>query len=184
VIESREVEEDETKGERLVDAGQVAEVVGLGAIKYFDLSHSLNSDYTFDLDTMLSLEGNTAPYMMYAYARVRSIGRKAGIDFAKLPADAPITLEHPTEIALAKKLAHFAEKFAMVEAELRPNVLTDYLYELAKTFSRFYDKKLGVRVIDASPEPLRLSRLRLCDLTARTLRLGLSLLGIETIEKM
>jgi len=184
VIESRAADDEDSAGVRLVDAGQVAEVVGMGAIKYFDLSHSLSSDYTFDLDTMLSLEGNTAPYMMYAYARIRSIGRKARVDFARLPSDAPIILEHPTEIALAKKLTEFAEKFAVVEGELRPNVLTDYLYDLAKSFSRFYDKKLGVRVIDASPEAVRISRLRLCDLTARTLKLGLFLLGIDTIEQM
>lgn len=184
VIESRTDGDDDETESSIVDADQVAEVVGLGAIKYFDLSHSLSSDYTFDVDTMLSLEGNTAPYMMYAYARIRSIGRKAGVDFSALSSDVPIVLEHPTEIALAKKLTQFAEKFAVVENELRPNVLTDYLYELAKTFSRFYDKKLGVRVIDASPESVRLSRLRLCDLAARTLKLGLYLLGIETIEQM
>jgi arginyl-tRNA synthetase len=184
VIESRATVDDDTAPSKSVQTEEVAEVVGLGAIKYFDLSHSLSSDYTFDIDTMLSLEGNTAPYMMYAYARIRSIGRKAEIDFAELSADAAIVLEHPTEIALAKKLVQFAEKFAIVESELRPNVLTDYLYELAKSFSRFYDKKLGVRVIDASPESLRVSRLRLCDLTARTLKLGLFLLGIQTIEHM
>jgi arginyl-tRNA synthetase len=132
---------------------------------------------------MLNLEGNTAPYMLYAYARVRSIGRKAGVDFSALP-PGPLILEHPTEIALAKKLLQFADVVAIVANELRPNVLTDYLYDLAKVFSRFYDKKVGVRVIDASPESLRLSRLRLCDLTARVLRLGLRLLGISTIEQM
>lgn len=161
----------------------IAEAVGLAAIKYFDLSHSLSSDYRFDPDTMLNLEGNTAPYMLYAYARVRSIGRKAGIDFADLPA-VPVILEHPSEIALAKRLLQFADTVEIVARELKPNVLTDYLYELAKVFSRFYDKKLGVRVIDASPEAVRLSRLRLCDLTARVLRIGLSLLGISTIEQM
>jgi arginyl-tRNA synthetase len=184
IIENRAPADEDDAAPVVVEAQQVAEVVGLGAIKYFDLSHSLSSDYTFDIDTMLSLEGNTAPYMMYAYARIRSIGRKAGVDFAALSSNAPIVLEHPTEIALAKKLVQFAEKFAVVESDLRPNVLTDYLYDLAKSFSRFYDKKLGVRVIDASPESLRLSRLRLCDLTARTLKLGLFLLGIDTIEQM
>jgi len=164
--------------------GEVAETVGLGAVKYFDLSHSLTSDYRFVLDTMLSLEGNTAPYMLYAYARIRSIGRKAGVDFSALPHDAPILLEHATEIALAKKLVQFAEALEAASADFRPNLLTDYLYELSKTFSRFYDKKLGVRVIDASPEEVRLSRLRLCDLTARTLKLGLSLLGLKTVEQM
>ncbi len=163
---------------------QISERIGLAAVKYFDLSHSLSSDYKFDLDTMLNLEGNTAPYMLYAYARIRSIGRKAGIDFAGLPGDAPMVLEHPSEIALGKKLLQFADVVGLVSRELRPNALTDYLFELSKTFSRFYDKKLGVRVIDASPESVRMSRLRLCDLTARVLRLGLGLLGIETVEQM
>ena len=133
---------------------------------------------------MLSMEGNTAPYMLYAYARICSIGRKAGVDYASLPGDAPIVLEHPSEIRLARKLLQFAETLELVARELKSNVLTDYLYDLAKVFSRFYDKKLGVRVIDASPEAVRTSRLRLCDLTARVLLLGLGLLGIETVEQM
>ena len=162
----------------------IAETVGLAAVKYFDLSHSMTSDYRFDLDTMLAMEGNTAPYMLYAYARIRSIGRKAGVDFRELPSDVPILLDHPSEIALAKKLLQFADAIEVVGRELRPNVLTDYLYDLAKAFSRFYDKKLGVRVIDATPESVRTSRLRLCDTAARVLRLGLRLLGIDTIEQM
>ena len=105
-------------------------------------------------------------------------------DFRELPADAAVNLEHPSEIALAKKILQFADALEVVGRELKPNVLTDYLYDLAKAFSRFYDKKLGVRVIDASPESVRISRLRLCDITARVLRLGLRLLGIDTIEQM
>lgn len=184
VLASRSGDDEESESFGAEESAAVAEAVGLGAIKYFDLSHAMNSDYAFDIGTMLSLEGNTAPYMMYAYARIRSIGRKAGVDFATLTSGANLVLEHPAEIALAKKLLQFAEKIELVGRELRPNVLTDYLYELAKAFSRFYDKKLGVRVIDASPEAVRLSRLRLCDLTARVLRLGLRLLGIGTIERM
>ncbi len=163
---------------------EIAAAISVGAVKYFDLSHNLSSDYKFDWDTMLSLEGNTAPYMLYAYARVRSIGRKAGIDFATLPTDAPYILEHDAEIRLARTILRFAETVHQVAADLRPNVLTDYLYDLSKAFSLFYDRKHGVRIIDAEPEPIRLSRLRLCDLTARTLRLGLSLLGIKTVEQM
>ncbi len=161
---------------------EIAERVGLAAIKYFDLSHAINSDYKFDLDSMLAMDGNTAPYMMYAYTRIRSIGRKAGVDWSSL--DAPLVLEHPTEIALAKRLLPFVDTLDTVANELRVNALTEYLYELAKTFSRFYDRKLGVRVIDAESEVVRLSRLRLCDLTARVLRLGLTLLGIATVEEM
>ncbi len=178
---------DEAKGGRSFSTEQVdriAETVGLAAVKYFDLSHSLSSDYKFELDTMLALEGNTAPYLLYAFARIRSIGRKAGIDWSSLPGGGSLVIEHPAEIALAKKLLRFAETLDVVSRELHPNVLTDYLFELSKTFSRFYDKKLGVRVIDASPPDLRESRLRLCDLTARTLRIGLHLLGIETLEQM
>lgn len=184
---------DESKGIDEVAAGRdftadqaqrIAETVGLAAVKYFDLSHGLSSDYKFDLDTMLSLDGNTAPYMLYAYARVRSIGRKAGVDFERWSAATKTVLEHQAEVALATKLLQFAETLEAVTTELKPNMLTDYLFELSKVFSRFYDKKLGVRVIDASPEDVRNSRLRLCDLTARTLRLGLNLLGINTLEQM
>ena len=92
----------------------IAETVGLAAVKYFDLSHSLASDYKFDFATMLSLEGNTAPYMLYAYARIRSIARKADVDFAALPSDAPIALEHPSEVALALKLLQFSDTVGTV----------------------------------------------------------------------
>jgi arginyl-tRNA synthetase len=122
--------------------------------------------------------------MLYAYARIASIGRRAGVDFEALPDNAPIVLTEAVEIALGKKLLQFADVIESVARELRPNVLTDYLYDLAKSFSRFYDRKLGVRVVDASPESVRMSRLRLCSLTARVLRLGLDLLGIQTVEQM
>ncbi len=177
-------EQDRDGGFSEAQAAKTAEIVGIGAVKYFDLAHARQSDYKFDIDHMLAMEGNTAPYMMYAYARIRSIGRKAGVAVGALPADEPILLEHPTEIALAVKLVQFSETLHGIARELRPNVLTEYLYELAKAFSRFYDKKNGVRVIDATPESVRNSRLRLCDLTARTLKLGLGLLGIETVERM
>ena len=178
-------EDDPDKGRNLTPAqmDHIAETVGISAIKYYDLSHGLTTDYKFEWDTMLSLEGNTAPYMLYAYARIRSIGRKAGAELAALPPDAPIVVEHESEIALAKALLRFGETVEQLVADLRPNVLTDYLFTLSKTFSRFYDRKHGVRVIDA-PEPARTSRLKLCDLTARTLKLGLGLLGIESLEQM
>ncbi len=163
---------------------EIAEAVGIGAIKYFDLSHALNSDYRFDWDHMLAMEGNTAPYLMYAYARIRSIGRKANVDYDSLDTFAPIVLEHGSEIKLGKVLLRFAETVDMVARDLKPNILTDYLFDLSKAFSTFYDRRNGVRVIDAEPESLKLSRLRLCDLTARTLRIGLGLLGIRTVEKM
>ncbi len=166
------------------EAAKTAEIVGIGAVKYFDLAHARQSDYKFDLDHMLAMEGNTAPYMMYAYARIRSIARKAGVEMEDLSTAEPILVEHPAEIALAVKLVQFPETLRGIARELRPNVLTEYLYDLARAFSRFYDKKNGVRVIDATPENVRNSRLRLCDLTARTLKLGLGLLGIETVDRM
>jgi arginyl-tRNA synthetase len=106
------------------------------------------------------------------------------VDFARLPTDAPFLLQHETEIALAKIILRFSGVIAQLVSDLRPNLLTDYLFELSKAFSRFYDRKLGVRVIDASPEEVRVSRLRLCDLTARVIKTGLHLLGIETLEQM
>lgn len=163
---------------------EMAGVIGVGAIKYADLSHNLTSDYVFDWDTMLALTGNTAPYMLYAYARIRSIGRKAGIDFETLPADLPLVVEHESEIALAKQLLNFGTVIRQVSDELRPHYLTEYLYNLSRAFSTFYDRERGVRVVDAEPENVRLSRLRLCDLTARTLKLGLNLLGIRVLEQM
>ncbi|MFQ5353159.1 MAG: arginine--tRNA ligase, partial [Candidatus Binatia bacterium] len=166
------------------EAAKTAEVVGIGAVKYFDLAHARQSDYKFDLDHMLAMEGNTAPYMMYAYARIRSIARKAGVEMKAIATGEPILVDHPAEIALAVKLVQLPETLHGIARELRPNVLTEYLYDLARAFSRFYDKKNGVRVIDATPENVRNSRLRLCDLTARTLKLGLGLLGIETVERM
>jgi len=163
---------------------EMAAVVGVGAIKYADLSHNLTTDYVFDWDTMLAMNGNTAPYMLYAYARVRSIGRKAGIDFEALPTDLELVVEHESEIALVKELLNFGSVIRQVSEELRPHHLTDYLYNLSRAFSTFYDRERGVRVLDAAPETVRQSRLRLCDLTARTLKLGLDLLGIRVLEQM
>jgi arginyl-tRNA synthetase len=163
---------------------EVAAVVGIGAVKYSDLSHNLASDYVFDWDTMLAMEGNTAPYMLYAYARIRSIGRRAGIDWDALPADTPLRVEHESEIGLARKLLEFGSVLGQVSAELKPHFLTDYLYELSRAFNTFYDRIHGVRVIDAETAELRASRLRLCDLTARTLRQGIHLLGIRVLEEM
>ena len=183
VVEANEHDDAKARGLTAAARAKVAETVGMAAVKYFDLSHNLASDYKFNFDHMLAMEGNTAPYMLYAYARIRSIGRKAGLDYADLPADTAIVLEHESELKLGKTLARFPDVIAAVAAELKPNMLTDYLFELSKAFSLFYDRVRGVRVIDA-PEAFRMSRLRLCDLTARTLKLGLGLLGIKTLEQM
>jgi arginyl-tRNA synthetase len=133
---------------------------------------------------MLALQGNTAPYMMYAYARIRSIYRKAAERIGSPDVYAPgvtLALGDPTERALALCLARFREAIDVVASELTPHVLCTYLYELAGAFMRFYE---SCPVLAAEDEATRLSRLRLCDLTARTLRLGLGLLGIEVIERM
>ena len=184
VIERNEADPAKHRGFSPEKINEIAETVGIAAVRYFDLSHNLASDYRFDWDTMLAMDGNTAPYMLYAYARIRSIGREAGVNFDELPADAPIILEHPAEIGLAKTLLEFPDRVDAAARDLRPNVLTDYLYDLSKAFNVFYDRKHGVRVKDAQPDEVRLSRLRLCDLTARTLKLGLGLLGIGTVERM
>jgi len=156
----------------------IARAVGIGAVKYADLSQNRASDYVFSWDKMLSLDGNTAPYMQYAYARIRSIFRKGGL--AGQESAGEIVLADPAERALALKLAQFPEALAVVAADCLPNVLCAYLYDLAGKFMGFYENCPVLQ----SEEPLRSSRLRLCELTARTIRTGLDLLGIETIEQM
>ena len=160
----------------------VAEVVGLGGIKYADLKHNRDSDYIFDLDKMLAKQGDTATYMQYAYARVNGIFRKGGIDREELRThQQSLNLIEPTEIALAMKINRYSEILESVAAEARPNYLTNYLYELADLFSTFYDV---CPVLKAEDEAVRTSRLLLSDLTARVVQNGLSLLGIRTCERM
>ncbi|MEY2984249.1 MAG: arginyl-tRNA-synthetase [Cyanobacteriota bacterium] len=157
----------------------VAQRVGIAAVKYADLSQNRTSDYIFSFDKMLALQGNTAPYMLYAYARIQSISREGGIDFSQLSAG-EIVLADETELALAKHLLQFADVIATVETMFLPNRLCDYLYELSKTFNRFYENCPVLKAED----PQRRSRLLLCDLTAKTLKLGLSLLGIPVLSRM
>ena len=158
---------------------RIAHIVGIGAVKYADLSQNRTSDYVFSFDKMLSLEGNTAPYMQYAYARIRSIFRKGGVDPADLAAS-PIAVAEPAERALALKLVQLAETLQAVADECLPNLLCSHLYDLAVAFTSFYESCPVLK----SDEPLRSSRLALCDLTARTIRTGLGLLGIETVDQM
>jgi arginyl-tRNA synthetase len=153
----------------------IAHAVGIGAVKYADLSKDRLSDYVFSFDKMLALDGNTAPYLQYAHARVRSIFRKAG--GAKPGA---IRLESPFELALAKHILRLGEVIDLVARELKPHHLCAYLYELATKFSGFFE---NCPVIQSEPAT-RGSRLALCDLTARTLELGLDLLGIEHPDQM
>ncbi|WP_088892266.1 arginine--tRNA ligase [Leptolyngbya ohadii] len=177
-LEARLKEEERQETPEFID--HVAKVVGISAIKYADLSQNRTSNYIFDYDKMLALQGNTAPYMLYAYVRVQGISRKGGIDFTQLGADAPIVLKEETELALAKYLLQFDQTLEAVEADLLPNRLCEYLFELSKKFNQFYDR---CPVLQAE-EPLRTSRLILCDLTARTIKQGLSLLGIPVLERM
>lgn len=151
----------------------VARAVGIGAVKYFDLSKDRVSDYVFSWDHMLSLDGNSGPYLMYAYARVCGIFRKYG--GSPPPPDAPISIGQPAELALAKHLLRLGEVLDAVARELKPHLLCTYLYEVATRFSVFFET---CPVIKAEPAT-RDGRLALCDLTARTLACGLDLLGIE-----
>lgn len=180
-LEGRLKEEERPEPEEFIS--EVAKVVGISAVKYADLSQNRTSDYIFSYDKMLDLKGNTAPYMLYAYARIQGISRKGGINFGELGDNVQVLLQHQTELALAKYLLHLDEVITAVEQELLPNRLCEYLYELSKKFNQFYDRNQGVRVLEAE-EPLRTSRLILCDLTARTLKLGLDLLGIPVLERM
>jgi arginyl-tRNA synthetase len=158
----------------------VAKVVGLSAVKYADLSQNRTSSYIFSYDKMLALQGNTAPYMLYAYVRVQGISRKGDIDFGHLGVGEQIILKEETEIALAKHILLFSEAIAAVETELLPNRLCQYLFELSQKFNQFYDR---CPVLQAE-EPFHTSRLLLCDFTARILKLGLNLLGIEVLDRM
>ncbi|MFQ1047839.1 arginine--tRNA ligase [Avibacterium paragallinarum] len=158
----------------------VVEAVGIGSVKYADLSKNRTTDYVFDWDNMLSFEGNTAPYMQYAYTRIRSIFNKAGISPAQL-ADAPIKVVDEKERTLAIKLLQFEEAIQQVAKEGSPHILCAYLYELAGVFSSFYEH---CPILNNEDESIKLSRLKLALLTEKTLKQGLDLLGIKTVEKM
>lgn len=158
----------------------VIEAVGIGSVKYADLSKNRTTDYVFDWDNMLSFEGNTAPYMQYAYTRIRSIFNKADVNPTAL-AEAKIQLSDEKERALAIKLLQFEEAVQTVGKEGTPHVLCAYLYELAGVFSSFYEH---CPILNAEDENVKLSRLKLASLTEKTLKQGLELLGIKTIEKM
>lgn len=157
----------------------VAQMVGIGAIKYADLSQNRNNDYVFSFERMLALNGNTAPYLQYAHARICSIFRKAEIDFANFQETARIT-EQP-ERDLMVKIMEFPQTVEMVAQELRPHILCNYLYELATAFSSFYDK---CSVLNNDDSELRKSRLALCNTTRKTLTKGLELLGIAAPREM
>lgn len=156
----------------------VADAVGVGALKYAELSKNRMTDYIFDWDTMLSFEGNTAPYLQYAYTRIRSIFRRENLDPSTLSGE--ILIDDPHEEVLAIKILQLSEALDSVLEDCHPNLLCNYLYELAGIFMSFYEACPVLREAPAT----KTSRLMLCDLTARTLKLGLELLGIKTIEQM
>jgi arginyl-tRNA synthetase len=172
----------EAEGRQETEAfkSHVAQVIGISAVKYADLSQNRTSNYIFSYDKMLALQGNTAVYMLYAYVRPQGISRKGGIDYQHLSTDAPIVLEDETELALTKHILQLDEVISAVEADLMPNRLAQYLFELSQKFNQFYDR---CPILQAE-EPQRTSRLILADLTARTIKLGLSLLGIGVLERM
>ncbi|MGM9991306.1 MAG: arginine--tRNA ligase [Candidatus Bruticola sp.] len=155
---------------------EIAEAVGVGAVKYADLSQNHLSDYVFSFDKMLAMEGNTAPYLLYAYARIRSIVRKAGqFELGE------IKITHPAERRLLLQLARFNEVIVQVSDGWRINLLCDYLYNLSGLYMKFYE---NCPVLSAPEADIRGSRLTICSETARILQLGLGLLGLKTVERM
>jgi arginyl-tRNA synthetase len=170
------------KNPDMTDAQQreIARVIGIGGVKYADLLPNRQSDYVFSWDKMLALNGNTAPYLQYSYARIRSIFRKAAESAERGTRNAEIRLSAPEEIGLARHLLNFGLALEAVGEECRPNFLCNYLYELSGHFARFYEacpvlKSEGVE---------RATRLLLCELTGRVLKQGLEALGIEVLEQM
>ena len=162
----------------LKETEHLAHVIGIGALKYADLSSSRTKDYTFSYDRMLSFEGNTAVFLLYAYVRISGIKRKTDANMEALFLKSKIAVEHPSEISLGLHLRRFGEVLEAVAQELLPNRLTEYLYVLAEKFNAFFR---DCRVEGSAQEG---SRLLLCELTARILRQGLEILGLETVERM
>ena len=179
VVDEKNAAREETLSEE--EKSEIARIVGLGAVKYAELSQHRLTDYIFSWDRMLSFQGNTAPYLQNAYVRIRAILRRGEVDPEAAGGDAPLALTEPAERDLAKKLAQFAEIVPAVLDDFRPNLLANYLYELAGTFHGFYE---ACPVLKADVGAPRESRLALCRVTMRTLRVGLGLLGIEVPERM
>jgi arginyl-tRNA synthetase len=158
----------------------IARAVGIGAVQYADLSQNRSSNYVFSWDKMLALDGNTAPYLLYAVARVRSIFRKAELDPAQPPVAGASAPETPQELALARKLVQFSDAVQLATNQLRPHFLGLYLYELASAYSAFH---AADRVLVDDPA-VRARRLLLCHRTLIVLETGLHLLGLRTLERM
>jgi arginyl-tRNA synthetase len=174
---ARKVVEEKNPELTATDKADIAQKIGIGAVKYADLSQYRMTDYVFSWDRMLSLQGNTAPYLQNAYVRICSIFRKAGQPAPKID---KLALTGSAEINLAKRLCQFAEIVPQVLNDFRPNILANHLFEVANSFHAFYEACPVLK----SEEPARSSRLALCDVTARVLQRGLDLLGIKVPEKM
>jgi len=182
VARARRVVDDNSPELTADERAQVAEVVGTGAVKYADLSQNRTSDYVYDPDKMVAMDGNTATYMQYAYARNRSIFRKGGVDPSSLRKQpVKLILDTAEERALAVQLLRFNEALASAAEEYKPNLITAYLWELSKAYSGFF---VNCPVLKAPTPELRQSRLLLCDLTTRVIQRGLDMLGIRTVERM
>ncbi|PZR72405.1 MAG: arginine--tRNA ligase [Chthoniobacterales bacterium] len=177
VIRARKLVDEKNPDLPESERANIAKIIGIGAVKYADLSQYRMTDYIFSWDRMLSFQGNTAPYLQNAYVRIRSIFRKSGEEFA--PAK-EIVLGTPEEKNLATRLCQFGEVVPTVVNDFRPNILANYLFELANSFHSFYEACPVLK----SEEPARSSRLALCELTGRVLSKGLDLLGINVPEKM
>jgi arginyl-tRNA synthetase len=181
LLKTRLIDEERQETEEFI--ANSSEVVGLSSVKYADLSQNRTSNYVFSYDKMLLDKGNTAPYMMYAYARPQGISRKGDIDFDNLGDNTQIILNGELELTLAKHLLQFGSTIMEVERDLLPNRLCQYLFELSQKFNQLYADDTNYPILKAE-EPLRTSRLILCHLTAKTLKLGLDLLGIPVLERM
>ncbi|MFO0864292.1 MAG: arginine--tRNA ligase [Gemmataceae bacterium] len=180
------IEEARGKGEAIEFADSeidlIAEAVGIGAVKYADLSQNRTSDYIFSWSKMLAMQGNTGAYMQYAYARNRSIFRKGGVAVDRYRTEPPaVALDSPFERALGMQILRLEEALAAAVADYQPSQITTYLWDLAKTYSGFFQ---NCPVLKAETPELKESRLLLCDLTARVIQLCLGLLGIRTVERM
>ena len=157
-------------------------MIGHAAIKYADLSQNRTSDYVFSYDKMVAMQGNTATYLQYSYARVQSIIARGQVDIQSLrDSDAKIELNAATERNLALQLLRFHESLEDVLVDYRPNMLANYLYQLAKAYAQFFDE---CPVLKAENEDVKNSRLLLCDVVGRTMKQGLNLLGIQTVDRM
>jgi arginyl-tRNA synthetase len=162
------------------EQAHIARVVGIGAVKYADLMQNRTADYRFSWDKMLAFDGNTAPYLQYVYARIRSIFRKGELEQWKPEPNMEVRLTAPEELDLAKQMLRFGDVLLEVERTYKPNILAGFLYDLATKFNLFYQAHAVLK----APEEVRRTRLLLCDLTARYIKKGLELLGIETVEAM